>query len=657
MVASTKFASLVGTVTLAFVLASSLHPVRTAPVGSIRRQDATSDAAAAPAPAGFISVAQPQMTEQDIYALGIPDAPASSANTSTADSQLQQVLQAASQAALSTSDKTSSIINHWDPTPPVAGATAATPATAPVAASNAQIPASNVTMTGNPNDGSLYQQVVGTPAGAPGSTDAALSGNADDGDAYRQIVAEQMQQFGAQGLQASKRQEQQSGLGLGVPTPSSATMVPNAAVPEASGAATAADASASTATSAAPASASDLAGVPVAAPVPSDFSTPPTASPAGDAAVPSALSPSVPAVPDPVSSAVPSTPALPTGEVPPAPALPTGAVPPVSAAPSVSAPVSDAPALPTGAVTAVPSLAGGLKDASDASATTLLPTSDANPTATAAPSAAVASAAATGDLTMTVTLPSQAQPTSLSSLANVLANNRKEETDDDADWKTMTILVPADAFGGNTKVNAPISTASASSTVSVSANENAVSSSSATPTAAPINLSSFSSMKAQATPAVLTIPLTGVIDGTTYSTMLTLTVPGGAKTSSLAVTDKVATATASATASSAKPSSTTSVDPSYISPEDTPPLLRSSSTASTPAATATASPSNSNNDDECDDTDDADSAQVTPTAGGKSLMTKVWDWVTGKPLNERDFLDDYGIDYDDDEEEFYDAQQ
>ncbi|KAJ9476121.1 hypothetical protein PHBOTO_006206 [Pseudozyma hubeiensis] len=648
MVASPKFASLVGTVTLAFVLASSLRPVHTAPVSSVRRRDASSDASNTPAPAGFISVAQPQMTEQDIYALGIPDAPASSGTNSTAESQLQQVMQAATQAALSTSDKTSSIINHWDPTPPVAGATAATPATAPVAASNAQIPASNVTMTGNPNEGSLFQQVVGTPAGAPGSTDDALKGNPDEGNVFRQIIAEQMQQFGAHGLQAAKRQEQPAGLGSGVPTPSSATMVPDAAVPEASGAAT----------SAAPASTGDLAGVPVAAPVPSDFSTPPVASPAGDAAAPSVPSASVPAVPDPVSSAVPSTPALPTGAVPTTPALPTTGVPtasalPTSAVPSVSAPVSDAPALPTGAVTA---LSGGLANASEASATTVLPTSDANPTATATPSAAVASAAANGDLTMTVTLPSQAQPTSLSSLANVLANNRKEETDDDADWKTMTILVPADAFGGNTQVNAPISTASASSTASVSANENAVSSSSATPTAAPINLSSFSSMKAQATPAVLTIPLTGVIDGTTYSTMLTLTVPGGAATSSLAVTDKAATATASATASSAKPSSTTSVDPSYISPEDTPPLLRGSSTASTPTATATASPSNnSNDDDECDDTDDADSAQVTSTAGGKSLMTKVWDWVTGKPLNERDFLDDYGIEYDDDEQ-YYDAQ-
>lgn len=634
---STKFASLVGPLTLALALAVTLHPVRTAPV-NVRRQDTT-----APAPAGYISVAQPDMTEQDIYAIGIPPDPTpvtsgaalAASVPSSATDPLQQVLQAAAQGALSASNNTMQAANNYDATPPVTAPVTAAPVTTPV-------------MT---------------------AADAPLTGNPDDGDAYRQIVAQQMQQFGS----SAPQKRNGEALGVGVPTPVSATMA---------GAGDALDSAAAATTDASATSASDVAGIPVAPPVPSDYS-----SPANDA-VP-AVSPS-----DLPTSAVPAAPTsdLLTSVVPTAVAsdFASSAVPtslPSDMASDVASATS-VPAVPSVSAAAVPSL-----DAAAASAVTVLPTSN-----TAAPTQPAATP--TGDLTMTVTLPTKALPTSLA--AGVSADSQDDGLDD---WKTMTILVPAEAFGGGaqTQINLPIPTTSASASASssiasasvqtnIAAVTSAIPTTSASPTAAPINLSSLSTMAPAAT-NLLTIPLTGVIDGTTYSTMLTLTIPNLAASAtsaasaiatsavSVSATDKAQSATPSASASvsatpaptktasvSASAAATSSVDPSFINPDDIPPLLRSSMTASATSA-PTATPTNAagtaddgqGDDEDCDEDgqDGQDGQDGAPGADGRSLLTKVWDWMTGKPLQERDWDEGYDYEYEDgsdDGEVYYDAQ-
>lgn len=138
--------------------------------------------------------------------------------------------------------------------------------------------------------------------------------------------------------------------------------------------------------------------------------------------------------------------------------------------------------------------------------------------------------------------------------------------------------------------------------------------------------------------------------------MLTLTVPGfgGPATSSLPITsDKAQSATASPTTpspTSSKAVPTTSVDASYIPSSLIPPLLRSSSTL-TPAPTPTGGSAVKDPID--DGEDDCEEEEEDTTAQPKSLLTKVWDWMTGKPLNERDFDDDYGTE----DDVWYDAPQ
>lgn len=669
MVTSTKFASLVGSVTLAFVLASSLHPVHTAPI--VRRQDAAATTAAAPA--GYVSVAQPSMSEQDIYAVGIPPSPPApmseqdiyaagipAAPAADPASQLEQVLQAATQAALTTSNNTWNVVNHYDATPPTG------------LASPEQVSQVGTTepvqMTGNPGEGDLFKQAAGVPVQQQEASDA-----------YQSVIAQQMEQLGSKarrGLEDLVAGMGRRQLGLGVPTPLSETGAVSAAVPEATEiAAAATDAVASAAApvaTGATAATAATADVPVAAPVPSDFSSPPVAA-AAEPAVPSVPA-AAPAVPSASAPDAPLSSDLPTSEVPEAStsvapaALPSAAVP---SAPAVSIPA------------VLPSL-----NAAAASATTLLPSSDSSPAPlkTASPSAS--------DVTMTVTLPTKALPTSVAGLPNVKANNAADSTDDDGegDWKTMTILVPAEAFGSAGGVRTQVPLPASSGSVSASADVESASSTAspasakvtATPTEAPINLSSFTSMKAAAT-GVLTIPLTGVIDGTTYSTMLTLTIPrfGGPasssapalttsvsvsateKANSAAVTSSPATKTSSPSSSpsSKAPVPTSSIDPSFIPSDDIPPLLKGSSTSSTASPTSTPStPDNQDNgdDQDCEEEDEDTDGIVGPQSAPKSLLTQVWDWVTGKPLNERDWDDDYGYDYEDGEVEdgeWYDAQE
>ncbi|KAJ1021852.1 hypothetical protein NDA16_003615 [Ustilago loliicola] len=592
MVTSTKFDSLVGSVTLAFVLASSIHPVHTAPV--VRRQDATANPAAAPA--GYISVAQPSMTEQDIYAVGIPPPapmteqdiyavgipPAPAADTA---SQLDQVLKAAAQAALATSNTTTNVVNHYDASP-------STELASPEQVSQVGT-TEPVQMTGNPGEGDLFKKAAGVPA-------------EQASDVYQNVIAQQMELLGnkaRRGLEEMVTGMGRRQLGLGVPTPLSETGVASAAVSEVTGAAAApvvsaasaptdavASAAAPAATAATAATASGMADVPVAAPVPSDFSSPPVGAPAV---------PSAPVADTPLPTTAPTD--LPTSALPETPAsLPSAALP--------SAAVPSAPAVSIPAV--LPSL-----NAAAASATTLLPVSDASP-------APVKTASPAEDVTMTVTLPTKALPTSIAGLPNVKANNAAANADGDGegDWKTMTILVPAEAFGSNASAGGvktqiplpPVSSASASADSEVVSTTASPSSAKATPAEAPINLSSFTSMKAAAT-GVLTIPPTGIIDGTTYSTMLTLTIPrfGGPATSSAA------------------PASTTS-----DADGDT---------------------------EDCEEEDDQGAAGVVgPQSEPKSVLTKVWDWVTGKPLNERSWDDDYGYNYEDgqgEDGEWYDAQE
>ncbi|GAC77129.1 hypothetical protein PANT_24d00054 [Moesziomyces antarcticus T-34] len=699
MVATTKFTSLVGSVTLALIVASSLNA---APV-LVKRDDAA-------APAGYISVAQPQMNEQDIYAVGIPDVPAAAP---AAGATFAEVIQAAAQAALAKSNQTMNAVNTYDPTPAPAGA-----AQSQVAPESnvAAAPNADAVLAGNPDQGQEFQQVIGNLAGAAqvAEGDAGLKGNPDEGDEYRQVIAQQMAQLGQKARRALRNAVWEARQ---IPPPLASAGAPNTAAPStasvtdavtdvpdtvtgvtdtATGVTDAATGVTDTATgvtdtatgvtdattgasdavtgATSTTAVTDAAGdVPVAAPVPSDYASPPAPSPSSNAAVPGVPAPAVPGVPS--ASSVPAAPAVPTSGLPTSgvPSVPTSGVPSVptsglltSALPTGALPtgaVPSAPAVPSASVPALPGLGGGLKD-SDAGATTV--------------NASSPSASPTGDLTMTVTLPSTAMPTSLGDLANIKAN-ANANADAINEWKTMTILVPAEAFGGSpsraASVPAATSTASASS---ASASGTAASSSSSaddakvTSTASaivavptdPINLSSFSALKPQAT-GVLTIPLTGIIDGTTYSTMLTLTIPGVAtETAKIPVTttsDKApATATAkpSITAAPSKTSSaaesvktTSSVDPSYIHPDDIPPLLKSSMQAtptSTPNPSSTPTPDG--DDEDCEEVDDTDVDVAQP----KSLLTKVWDWMSGKPLDERDFEDDY---QDADFEEYYDAQE
>ncbi|SNX88023.1 uncharacterized protein MEPE_06734 [Melanopsichium pennsylvanicum] len=759
MVTSTKFASLVGSLTLAFVLASSLHPVHTAPV-AVRRQDAGDSAAA---PADYISVAQPQMSEQDIYAMGIPQS-----DSTPTSSNLDAVLQAAAQAALRVSNQTASIVSSYDATPAPATAPAGGNATSLVANDTVTATKSNADskMQGNPDEGDLYAQVVGTPAGAPST--AIMQGNPDQGDAYRSIIAGQIEQFGAKARRAfqttvmetrqlgqlqseSQEVEQAATGGSGMTTTSIATMVPTADAPTATEAATSAndvaatsatdaaatfttDAAATSTSAATTAVDSGLANVPVAAPVPSDYSSP--EAPDTSAALPGSSS-TVPSVATGVvSSAVPTAPAAqPSTPAEVASVSAPNGVSSVSApagVPSVSVPAG-APSVSANA--AVPSVSASVAVTSvsapvafpslnpaAAAAITTMPSSNANAVPTASKSAK--------DLTMTFTLPTKSLPTQM-------AGSNKADDDQDGDWKTMTILVPAGAFGGvatnielpavstgaiassaaaatssstsvavetNSVVISSSSATDASNTASASAKQNVEATSTATPTLPP-NLSSFTSMKAETTPGVLTIPLTGVIDGTTYSTMLTLTIPrfGGltslnnavSTTTSISVSatgnaqsavqtsaapSKITTAAAvssssSSSSASAKAISSASVDPSYISPDDTPPLLKSSMTSSTSTSAPNASPTQSTSanganvvddadgDDDCeeyedDDNDASSMIDAQKTAAPKSLLTKVWDWVTGKPLNERDFNDNYQYVYEErTSDEFYHAQE
>lgn len=618
MMISTKFASLVGSVTLAFVLASSLHSLsghsaNAMPI-NVERQDPASASEPAAAPAGFISVAQPQMSEQDIYAMGIPDDPAPT--PAAAPDQLSQLMQAAAQAALSATNNTMAMMNRYDATASTAGSYAVVP--------------QDQGMTGNPAEGDLYKQVIGTAA-APAADVAATPESSTEAnfDAYRQIIAEQMQQFGAKtrrALSEALMTAKRDALGVGVPTPLAATSTGDATT--------------------AALTIADMAGVPVAAPVPADYSTPTSASVAGDA----------PAVSAPAASAT---------------------------AVSASAPAASISALTSDSVSAsVSASASATLDPSAAAAVTVMPTSD----ATALPTSTVAAAAAvpTGDLTMTVTVPPGALPTSIPN-----ANANLGGADDLDEWKTMTILVPAEAFGGSpvpTSADLPATNtagisssspaASSTGTTRVDPNDAAVSSSAsskASPTEAPINLSTFSPMKPAAT-NILTIPLTGVIDGTTYSTMLTLTIPGlstsvpaASTTAVVSASSKANSAVASATGAPTKTSAllsssssssvvapTSSVDPSFINPDDVPPLLKSSSIAPSVTSAPNATPTSTQTNDDCDEEEDA-TAQMVNTAQPKSLLTKVWDWITGKSLQERE-LDADEYDYEDEDEDFFDAE-
>ncbi|GAK67528.1 uncharacterized protein PAN0_019d5756 [Moesziomyces antarcticus] len=680
MVATTKFTSLVGSVTLALVVASSLNA---APV-LVRRDDAA-------APAGYISVAQPQMTEQDIYAVGIPDAPAAT----PAGATFAQVIQAAAEAALAKSNQTMNAVNTYDPTPAPAGAAQTQSQVAPES-NVAAAPNADAVLAGNPDQGQAFQQVIGNLAGAAqvAEGDKGLKGNPDEGDEYRQVIAQQMAQLGQKARRAMQdavweaRQIPPPLASAGAPTAAPSTASVTDAVGDAPDAVTGVTDTATGATSTTAATdaatgvtdtaagvastaagdtsttaVTDAAGdVPVAAPVPSDYASPPAPIPSSNAAVPGVPAPAVPSLPS--ASSVPSAPAVPTSGLPTS-GLPTSGVPsvPTSGLPTSALPtgaVPSAPAVPSASVPALPGLGGGLKD-SDAGATTVNPSSP--------------SASPTGDLTMTVTLPSTAMPTSLGDLANIKAN-ANANADAINEWKTMTILVPAEAFGGSpsraASVSAATSTAVSSSALAsskvISSTEDAKVTSTASAIVAvptdPINLSSFSALKPQAT-GVLTIPLTGIIDGTTYSTMLTLTIPGVATetakipaTATASASDKAATATAkpSITAAPSKTSSapqsvktTSSVDPSYIHPDDIPPLLKSSMQATpTSAPNPTSTPTADGDDEDCEDVDETDTAQP------KSLLTKVWDWMSGKPLDERDFEDDYeDVDF----EEYYDAQE
>lgn len=165
MIPPPKFASLIGSVTLAFVLAASIRPVNTAPV--IRRQDAVA------APAGYISVAQPQMSEQDIYAVGTPPpTPMTeqdiyavgnpSLPAADPESQLEQILKAAAQAALSTSNNTMNAVNHYDATP-------STTLASPEQVSQVGTTESVQKMTGNPGEGGLFKQAAGVSTTGQGT--------------------------------------------------------------------------------------------------------------------------------------------------------------------------------------------------------------------------------------------------------------------------------------------------------------------------------------------------------------------------------------------------------------------------------------------------------------------------------------------------------
>ncbi|SOV05825.1 uncharacterized protein UDID_08869 [Ustilago sp. UG-2017a] len=632
MIPPPKFASLIGSVTLAFILAASIRPVNTAPV--IRRQDA------AAAPAGYISVAQPQMSEQDIYAVGTPPpTPMTeqdiyavgnpSLPAADPESQLEQTLKAAAQAALSTNNNTVNAVNHYDAAP-------STTLASPEQVSQVGTTESVQKMTGNPGEGGLFKQAAGQME--------LLGNKARRG--LEEMVARQ--------------------LGLGVPTPLSETGVVSAAVPEVTGAAApVVSAVGSPAAPAATAVTGATAAVPVAPPVPSDFSSPPVPT------VPSGAAETVPSL----SAAVPSAPVreapVPTSDLPTAPVLtdlPTSAVPtdlPTSAVPQVPAsiPPASGPSVPAVPIPSVlPSLDAA---AATASATTLLPTSNA--------ARLPLKTASAEDVTMTVTLPTKALPTSIAGLLNRKANNAAKADDDEGDWKTMIILVPAEAFGSAVRMNRWLTSTSNPASAK------------ATPMEAPINLSSFTSMKAAAT-GVVTIPLTGVIDGMTYSTMLTLTIPrfGGPASStsapaltttvSVSATDKANSAavtsapvTKTASASSAKRTSTVSVDPASIHPDDIPPLLKGPSTSSpaSPTSSPTAPDNQGSGDDkdceeeETEKIDERDAVGIVdPQIKPKSLLAEVWNWVTGKPLNERDWDDDYGYDYQDEVEgEWYDAQE
>ncbi|KAJ1032888.1 hypothetical protein NDA18_001610 [Ustilago nuda] len=662
MIPSTKFASLIGSVTLAFLLAASIRPVNTAPV--IRRQDA------AAAPAGYISVAQSQMSEQDIYAVGIPPSthmteqdiyavgnpPLPAADPA---SQVEQILKVAAQAALSTINTTMNAVNHYDATP-------STTLASPEQVSQVGTSESVQQMTGNAAEGGLFKQAAGVSTAGQGS------------DTYQNVIVQQMELLGNKARRGLEEMVARQ-LGLGVPTPLSETGVVSAAVPEVTGAA--APVVSAVGSPAAPADTAvtgATAAVSVAPPAPSDFSSPPVPT------VPSGAADTVPSL----SAAVPSAPVrdapVPTSDLATASVLtdlPMSAVPkdlPTWAVPEVPASLPPAPG-PSAPAVPIPSLLPSL-EAAAASATTLLPTSDA--------ARLPLKTASAEDVTMTVTLPNKALPTSIAGLPNRKINNAAKADDDEGDWKTMTILVPAEAFGSAAGAKTPAAQPPASS---ASADEQVTSSTSnpasakATPMEAPINLSSFTSMKAAVT-GVVTIPLTGVIDGMTYSTMLTLTIPrfGGpasftsapALTTSLPVsaTDNAnmaavtsAPVTKSAPASSAKPTCIACVDAAFIHPDDIPPLLKGPSTSS--PASRTSSPTapddqGSGDDKDCqeEDTEKIDERDAVGIADSqskpKSLLAKVWNWVAGEPLNERDWDDVYGYDYQDEVEgEWDDAQE
>ncbi|SYW77989.1 uncharacterized protein UBRO2_02181 [Ustilago bromivora] len=466
MIPPPKFASLIGSVTLAFVLAASIRPVNTAPV--IRRQDA------AAAPAGYISVAQPQMSEQDIYAVGTPPPTpmieqdiyaVGNPSLPAADpaSQLEQILKAAAQAALSTSNNTMNAVNHYDATP-------STTLASPEQVSQVGTTESVQKMTGNPGEGGLFEQAAGVSTAGQGT------------DTYQSVIAQQMELLGNKARRGLEEMVARQ-LGLGVPTPLSETGVVSAAVPEVTGAAApVVSAVGSPAAPAATAVTGATAAVPVAPPVPSDFSSPPVPT------VPSGAAETVPSL----SAAVPYAPVreapVPTSDLRTAPVLtdlPTSAVPtdlPTSAVPQVPAsiPPESGPSVPAVPIPSVlPSLDAA---AASASATTLLPTSDA--------ARLPLKTASAEDVTMTVTLPTKALPTSIAGLPNRKANNAAKADDDEGDWKTMIILVPAEAFGsaGGAKTQAaqPHSS-SASADEQVASSTSNPASAKATPTEAPIN--------------------------------------------------------------------------------------------------------------------------------------------------------------------------
>ncbi len=338
MVATTKFASLVGSVTLALIVASSLNA---APV-LVKRDDAA-------APAGYISVAQPQMNEQDIYAVGIPDAPAAAP---AAGATFAEVIQAAAQAALAKSNQTMNAVNTYDPTPAPAGA-----AQSQVAPESnvAAAPNADAVLAGNPDQGQAFQQVIGNLAGAAqvAEGDAGLKGNPDEGDEYRQVIAQQMAQLGQKARRALRnavweaRQIPPPLASAGAPStaaPSTASVtdavtdVPDTVTGVTDTATSVTDATTGATDAATGATGTtavtDAAGdVPVAAPVPSDYASPPAPSPSSNAAVPGVPAPAVPGVPS--ASSVPAAPAVPTS------GLPTSGVP--------SVPTSGVPSVPTSA--------------------------------------------------------------------------------------------------------------------------------------------------------------------------------------------------------------------------------------------------------------------------------------------------------------------